>query len=285
MTSRLIPLLVLALGTSSGCTFEAGDWFANVTASFEGSYVTRADRDVGGGWQKLNTLYQARVTRALVTVESIALQDLGGDGGGVSFDPAHPPPGYSLCHNGHCHANDGRLVPYAEIEAELAGGGMAAARTVVSFPVGETDLLAAGRRGLECEPQCGLGEANVRRARATVTRVVFEGLVREGRSPARLEGEVPWRWEAALATGTGPTTGTLDVEIDLPADNAHPPDVGLQLTLAVGARLLDDVDWASLARDGAGVIDAGTAANAPAGEQLGQNLAESELTANIERND
>jgi hypothetical protein len=48
---------------------------------------------------------------------------------------------------------------------------------------------------------------------------------------------------------------------------------------------LDDVDWASLTRDGAGVIDLGVADNASAGERLGQNLAESELTAHIERND
>ena len=286
MRLRWFSLVVWALGALPGCTTSAGDWFANVTATFEASYVPRADRDVGGGWQKLNTLYQARMTRALVTIETISLDDLGGGSSDrITFDPAHPPAAYSNCHNGHCHASDGRLVPYAEIETELAGGGPATVRTIVTFPVGEADLLAPVRRGLACEPRCGLDEGHARRARATLTRVVFEGLVREGRSPARLEGEVPWRWEAALATGSGPMQGTLDAQIDLPADNGHPPDVRLDLTLAVSARLLDDVEWATLVRDVAGVIDVGTAPNAAAAAQLVHNLAESELTAYIERND
>jgi len=40
----------------------------------------------------------------------------------VNFDPADPPEGYSLCHNGHCHADSGELVDYEDISAELAGG-------------------------------------------------------------------------------------------------------------------------------------------------------------------
>ena len=44
--------------------------------------------------------------------------------------PGKPPPGYTLCHNGHCHHPSGRLVPYAEIEAELAGGGVGTAAVV-----------------------------------------------------------------------------------------------------------------------------------------------------------
>ena len=42
-----------------------------------------------------------------------------------------PPPGYSLCHGGHCHTTDGGIESYEEIEAKLAGGG---AVTVDSVP-------------------------------------------------------------------------------------------------------------------------------------------------------
>lgn len=275
-------LFLSGLLAVSGCTFTAGDWFANLRPSFEAQYALRADRDVGGGWQKLNTLYQARMTRALVTVESVQLQDLGGDGSAVGFDPANPPPGYSLCHNGHCHHDDGRLVPYAEIAAEIAGGGTSAVRTVVSFPVGEEDLLAPMRRELPCEPGCGIEEAHIRRVRATLTRVVFEGFVRDGRSPARFEGEVAWKWEIALAAGTGLPPSIVDSEIDLPADAAHPPDVTLELTLQTSARLLDDIEWASLTREN-NAIDLAAALNVAARDQLQKNVAESELETNIKR--
>jgi hypothetical protein len=276
-------LLGVALA-ASGCTLSAGDWFADLRATFEAQYAPRADRDAGDGWQKLNTLYQVRMTRALVTIEDIQLQDLGGGSAGAAFDPAHPPPGYSLCHNGHCHRDDGALVPYDEIAAEIAGGGTAAIETVVSLPIGQSDLLVPARRDLACEPQCGLPEARVQRARATLVHVAFEGLVREGRLPARLTGEIPWRWEAALAADTGREPIHLDCAADLPADNAHPPNVRLDLTLEIGARLLDDVEWSALAAD-AGVVDLAAVANAAGLDLVLHNLAESELSAAIQRTD
>jgi hypothetical protein len=277
-------LIVLALPAAPACTLSAGDWFANLQPSFEARYATRADRDVGDGWQKLNTLYEVRLTSALVTIDDVELHDVGGGAAGAGFDPANPPAGYSLCHNGHCHRDDGALVPYEDIAAEISGGGMAVTRTVVTLPVGEENLLAPARRALACEPGCGLPRANIQRARATVTRVALEGQIREGRLPARLEGDLVWRWEAALATDTGLEPVSLDCAAELPADNAHPANVRLGLTLELGARLFDDIDWAALARD-PGVIDLSAAANAAARDVLRANLAEGELTAAIQRSD
>ena len=274
---------VVALA-ASGCTLSAGDWFADLRPTFEARYAPRADRDTGDGWQKLNTLYQIQMTRALVTVEDIQLQDLGGGGAAAAFDPAHPPRGYSLCHNGHCHRDDGALVSYEEVAAELAGGGTITVQTVVSLPIGQSDLLAPVRRDLACEPGCGLPEAKVQRARATLVHVAFEGLVREGRVPARVTGEVPWRWEAALAADTGREPVYLDCAADLPADNAHPPNVRLDLTLEIGARLLDDVEWSALVA-GAGVIDLAAPENAAGLDLVLHNLAESALSAAIQRTD
>jgi hypothetical protein len=284
---RGTPLLLAAVA-ASGCTLSAGRWFADLEPTFEARYTSRADRDVGGGWQKLNTLYEVRLTRALVTVAGIELQEFGGGGGGGAgtiFDPANPPPGYSLCHNGHCHRDDGALIPYDQIAAELAGGGAAGPRTVVSLPVGEADLLAPARRDLTCDPGCGLPETQVQRARATLTRVVLEGLVREGRLPARLDGEIPWRWDAVLAADTGQAAPVaIDAAVDLAADNAHPPDVQLDLTLTIDARLFDDVEWSALVAD-AGVVDFSAATNVTGRDGLLGNLADIELIANIERHE
>jgi hypothetical protein len=281
VTVRKLLLIGALLG--SGCTLSAGDWFVNLRPSFEAQYAFRADRDVGDGWQKLNTLFEIRAVRAEVTVRDVELHDLGSGAAGNTFDPAHPPPGYSLCHNGHCHRDDGALVPYEEIAAEITGGG-SAAQILVRLPVGEADLLAPARRTLSCMPGCGLPEANIQRARATVTQLAFEGLVRDGRSPVRLAGELPWRWEAVLAAGSGLEPIALDCAAELPADNAHPPDVRLDLTLELGARVFDDVEWASLSAD-AGVIDFSAAVNAAARDLLLENVAEGELSAAIQRTD
>ena len=35
------------------------------------------------------------------------------------FDPQNPPPGYGLCHNGHCHNEDNELIDYEDIQEEL----------------------------------------------------------------------------------------------------------------------------------------------------------------------
>jgi hypothetical protein len=277
--------LILLFLTASGCTLSAGDWFAELRASFTARYVARSDRDVGGGWQKLNTLYEVRMTRALVTIQDVELQDLGGGGTGTVFDPTHPPAGYSLCHNGHCHRDDGALIPYDEVIAGINSGGAAATQTVVTLPVGERDLLAPARSELQCEPGCGLGAANIQRARATATRIAFEGLVREGRMPARLTGEVAWRWEAALAADApGLEPVQLDASAALPADNAHPPKVRLDLTMELGARVFDDIEWSALSQDVAG-IDLSVAANSAGRDVAHENLAEAELTAVIQRSD
>ncbi len=258
----------------SGCTLAPGTDFAVLHPSFEGRFAERADRDAGAGWQKLDTDYQARLDSAALVIEAIELQDLG-EGAG-RFDPARPPEGYSLCHNGHCHHESGRLVPYEEIAAEMAGG--SGRRTVVSLPVGPVDLLAPERRALECEPQCGLPRAHLRRARAAVVRVRLEGRVRDGRAAPRLLGERSWRWVQAFETAPL----RLDSAIDVPADRRHPPEVTLHLELELTARWLDGLDWAALSEDG-GLIDFGASANGPARQKLEQNLLETTLGADVSR--
>lgn len=291
--SALRSLAVVVALAGCGCTFSPGDWFANLEPTFEGRYVLRPDRNVtgdvpgepsGDGWQKLNTLYEIKVTRAVLTVREVELHELDTAAQPGTFDPSRPPPGYSLCHNGHCHRDDGALVPYDVIAAELAGSGASQPRVVATLPVGEEDLLSPARRRLSCEPRCGLPLANVQRARATVTAVAWEGVVRDRRVPARLEGELPWRWDTALGTDAGqaPTPVLLDCALDLPADRAHPPNVSLDLSLQVGARLFDDLDWSTLER-GEGVIDFGVEANAVGRDRVHESFAETEIDALIKR--
>ena len=136
---RLAVLLALCAG---GCTFEAGAWFATLHPSFRAGYGLRADRDAGAGWQRLDNDYQVRFDRALLDLQALALEE---PPLSSAFDPAHPPPGYTTCHSGHCHASDGRLVSYEDIAVEVAGPGVVA-RAVAHLPVGAVDLLTPTTR-------------------------------------------------------------------------------------------------------------------------------------------
>src|SRR5688572_4227131 len=139
MTFRSRPhrlVLLLGIGTLA-CTFEDGHGFSTVDrASLEARLEPGVARDLGNHTVLTDVGYQVHLDSATLEVDEVALEELvgGGASGGTSFDPANPPPGYSLCHGGHCHADDGRLVEYAEIEAELAGGG-ARFSPVVTLPV------------------------------------------------------------------------------------------------------------------------------------------------------
>lgn len=223
---------------AQGCAWGEGEPFATLTARIEARLEVPADRDLGDGWQMLASNYQIAIDTLVVEAGTVALGDAG-EGAGV-FDPANPPPGYTLCHNGHCHAQDGSLVPYEEIAGELGGSGVV---TVARLPVGALDLAAGEGRGLECTPSCDLPLADIVVAALDVTRVQAGGRVRDGGSPPRFPGERAWALDLVL---TGDQPLVLSSPLDLPADRGHEPDVALDLTLALTSRIFDGVAWAEL---------------------------------------
>lgn len=109
---RARPAALVAL--LGGCTFTPG-----------GPMSTLAEVRVTGGVASEELALEDGRTVSLETAEvllgTVTLQRLASGGGGGSFDPASPPEGFSLCHNGHCHYEDGSLWTYGEIEVWLAG--------------------------------------------------------------------------------------------------------------------------------------------------------------------
>jgi hypothetical protein len=241
MSMRLPLMIAMAL---AGCTFDAGNWFGTLAGSLTAAYVPKPERDAGGGWQRLASDYQVRVTSAAVAVQETQL--LGGQNvGSLGFDPAKPPPGYTLCHNGHCHATDGRLVSYEDISAELAmrqgGGGLQAVVTLSG--AGSLDLLAPSERPLACQPSCNLERTQITRVVVTIETLVLDGVARDGRSPPRFAGERPFHFQRASGEGGAPST--VSVALDLPIDRKHAPRVRLALSLEATAAVLDAIDFAS----------------------------------------
>jgi hypothetical protein len=274
---RALPLVALSAAFAlAGCAFGPGSPFATVDGVVVAEYAVSADR-VADGWAKLASDYQIQLTGArigIVDVELRARSGGGGGGGGGTFDPANPPPGYSLCHGGHCHREDGALIPYEEIQAELAGGAPTVT-TLATFRVGaELDAIAADERSLTCDGSCELGLTTITEVRSDVNLVALQGLVRDSRATPRLAGEVSFVLSAASAV--------LRTATEIPADRSHPPHIDLRVRAEPKPDLFDALDWAALARSG-DVIDFSLAENADALDEVVDTFSASALTVDVER--
>jgi hypothetical protein len=229
--------VVLAVALSSACTLGPGRGFATLDAvELDARFEPGAARDVDGA--VLTDLgYLVELDSFELEIDRFELQTLADSGESLRFDEANPPQGYDLCHGGHCHAEDGSLVPYEEIEAELAGG-VAAFSTLATLPVERVVDLREGEglRLSRVEPSRELPEGHVRRAALHFTRVTLSGRVSEGGLETPLPLTVSLNVDAR-------TTGALD----LPIDRDAPGRFLLQAELAFDGTLLDGIDFVNTA--------------------------------------
>ncbi len=229
-------VLVALCACGTGCAFDAGTPFGTVTATLSGAYELRDDRDRGDGFQKLTSELEVRLSALVLVADAVELVDLWGVDA-VTFDPSNPPPGYGLCHNGHCHRDDGALVDYEDIAAEL-GGATGSSTTRLTLLAGELDVLTGAVLTLACVDACTLGRGHVGRVRLGVSELSLEGEVRDGLATPRFDGVLPLAATVSLAAeGAG---GVLEAAVDLPLDDDHEPQITVALTLTASAALLDD---------------------------------------------
>lgn len=272
--------LLLSCLTLGGCAWEPGQGFAVVEPTVRAAYEPRADRLAPDGYQRLSSDYQLRMDAASMRLSGIELIAIAAGSGG--FNPASPPPGYSLCHGGHCHRDDGALIPYEQIIAETGGGG--GSSTVATLPVAEPlNLLAPEKRAVECTPDCALPEANVSQGRWGVDALLLEGTVRDGRATPRIPGERRFRWE--LTRTSEAPVAVLDGAVDLPSDRSTPPRAKLDLNLVLTAALFDAVDWSALEEGPDGVVEISATANAEVHAALLERLATISPEAEVTRGD
>jgi hypothetical protein len=277
MRKPLFLVLGLALG---GCAWEPGQGFAVVEPTVRAAYEPLADRATPDGYQRLSSDYQVHVDSASLRLSDIELLASAGGPGGA-FDPANPPPGYSLCHGGHCHRDDGALIPYEQIAAEMGGGG--GSRAVVTLPVGEPmNLLEPEPRAVGCEPDCALPETQVSQGRWGIESLRFEGTVRDSRATPRFPGERRFELDLTTTDSDAPVA-VLDGTVDLPSDRSTPPQAKLDLELVLTAALFDAVDWSTLKQDPSGVVDFNDEANAEARKALLERLARFTPEAEVTR--
>lgn len=242
------------------CAFDDGRPWGVVEVELAASFEVTPDRLVDGQLKTARN-YLVRFDAVEVEVEAVTVtQQLGG--GAQAFDPANPPPGYSLCHNGHCHRDDGALVDYEDIILELAGGAAAAGPSVtiaaggaagdaaVSVPLGERAAVALGPCPGGCVFDRGaLGTLRVAVRAVRVSGVVFDELTGES---ARLGAE-----GRAFAVSLAPPTSDVGAALSGAFGKDEPFGARLSATLALPATWFDGVDWAAVSdAELAGAVDA-----------------------------
>ncbi len=216
------------------CALGEGDPWGELDVAMQVRFSPPADR-IKEGLVATARDYRVQLDELVVTVTTLAISS-GEDA--IAFDPANPPPGYSLCHNGHCHAADGRLVAYEDI-GESGGGGEALVtlngESVVVDDVSEVPLSG-------CDGLCEVLEPAHLNALSASVGLRVAGRAFDSRPEARLpEDGVAFDFVLPVR------------DLLVPMDARFGPDQRLGLAidamLNVPASLFDDVDFAAL--DGA----------------------------------
>ncbi|MCK6545631.1 hypothetical protein L6R52_07155 [Myxococcota bacterium] len=239
-------LVTSSLALLSGCALDAGHGFATVRSAEVGAALEPgAARDLGDHTVLTDLGYHVAITSASIGIDRVELRGIAAasSGGGV-FDPADPPPGYSLCHGGHCHHESGRLVSYEDIQAELSGGAGPTESVVVTIPVGETfDLLTATPRPIPLDaltPSPELPKTSLSRGLVHVTTLALEATATRG--------------------ALGEESVALSIAIDVSApvakglftaiDRDGPGELDVVARARLDGAIFDGLDLAALATDG-----------------------------------
>lgn len=245
MRSRTRWLLALLL-LSPACAFDDGNPWGQVTMSVSAGFDE-------AGRQKPDGLHTSKdyvvVLDSLDLGLVVATVNTSSDNVSLSFDPADPPEGYGLCHNGHCHAADGALVAYADIEAELAGGA-ASGQSLVQLIAATPNLLEDKSIALgQCSDGCELGRGFLQTVGLEVSTLGVSGRVFDTRTPSRLpEAGLPLSGQIALDT-------TLSSAVSGQIGRDDPAGIGVDVRLTAAAPIFDSIDFAALAGEEAITLD------------------------------
>ena len=247
--SRRAALPFIGLGVlvcaTSGCAVEPGSPWGRLELvptvvfapgpdrlSEQGELLTVNDEAV-----KIDKL-RLRIARISGTIAANAVS--------TTFDPAKPPPGYSLCHNGHCHKDDGTLPTYEEIQLELAGGEDAGAK--VSWDTtSDWVTLAASGQALplgDCAPSCDMDRGKLVAWRLAITGLEITGSARSTGKTGAMQTARPF-----TLTSTEPFAIPVPTTIAFSRDEL--PRASVAMTIDPGARMFDKTKLADTALGGA----------------------------------
>jgi len=227
-----LPSLLLA-----GCTFTPGSGFTTLSGASLGADFRPAARGDAESGVFTDLGYTVTIDAFELELGDAELLELQGGAGGL-FDPADPPAGYSLCHNGHCHHDDGRLVSYAEIEAELAGGSAAFVPIVTLLSSGDYELLSGTAVATEVLPSVELPMADMSQLQLDVPWIALEGTVSGGPEVAGLDAPID------LVVDLDPVA-PFTAGVDFVVGRDTEPSIELAVQLSIDGTLFDGIDFAT----------------------------------------
>ncbi|MCB9646591.1 MAG: hypothetical protein H6730_08355 [Deltaproteobacteria bacterium] len=271
--SRSEVWLALLLFVAPGCALEDGQPWGRAVMSLEAAFAPAADRLDPQGRLITSASYAVALDAPTVTLEAFTLAMAGEAGAsGAVFDPANPPEGYSLCHNGHCHADDGALVAYEDIQAELdqasgGGGGFSLTVGVDETPTALTATPAT--LTLEaCPGDCALPRGEVQTVSVGVHQLHLSGRMYDATSQGRLPSE------GRAFTAALEIEQAVDVAFSRAVDRGEPVEVQVAARFTLPASLLDRIELGELLTDPSGAVDLST--STPFLQDILQNLSEAE---------
>lgn len=236
---------------ASGCATEPGQPWGAAELSLTVQLDVPADRQLAGGGIRTAAGYALYLQEVALEVREVSLLVRPAGSTSSVFDPADPPARYSLCHNGHCHRDDGALIEYADIEAELlAASGVQAATPGVTLALAETVTLTSGAvavmlPGCTAQDRCDLPRGNLQTARTRIASLRLRGTVQDAdgqnRLPAAgvpLDVAIPLQVSDQLLGASASVAGLLD--------NGEPAGVRAGLHLTLVPTWLDGADVAEL---------------------------------------
>lgn len=281
--ARGVAIVAAALASSSaGCAFDDGRPWGTLRATATAAFAPPPGRAAEDGALLTAEGFAVALADLRATFSSLAFS-LAEGAGAPGFDPARPPPGYSLCHNGHCHAADGRLVDYADVAREIDGA--SADDFITTIPIAPDGVaLTAAPTPLTlgaCPDRCDLPRGTMNRAAVRLVRLEAAGRVADTRTGDAARLSAPTAFTAAWA---------LDVPLAAPLSATIGPGepIGVAATVDVKLthRLFDGVDWAAALAGAPGDAPVDLTGDPSLAGVVGEALAEhSPITVAVKRFD
>lgn len=234
--------LALALLAAAGCTFDDGEPWGEAHTSLAVRFDVPESRRTPDGALKTANDYALTISALDLSLGSLSLGFSEDADAPAGFDPAAPPEGYSLCHNGHCHGPGGKLFSYAEVAAVAGGGGAGgpgADAIVADVDTPDGVPLTAETRDVPLSGcPCDVPRGRLTGAAVSVSGLRVRATVRDLRATPRLASP-----ETAVDVFI-PLDTTLQAPLGARIDRGEPVTVAVDALLVVTPHILDALDFA-----------------------------------------
>ena len=237
--------LIVSIAGLTGCTDPGNPW-GTLDVVMEAQFDADDGRLDEEGRLKTSSDFAVDLEVMTVTFDAVTVVLAGS--GSAGFDPANPPEGYSLCHNGHCHAASGELVDYEVIALEIAGvtGGARVSVALDGVPHALSSTpVAVGVQ--PCEPSpCELPMGEMAAVEVTVASLRLEGTAFDRRTgdAARL-GPEGVTFSITIPLSASPLVASVEGSIG----PGEPVGVGLSVGVSLPSQLFDQLPFDTMAPD------------------------------------